>query len=335
MRLGRDGVSEEGGDAYPGWAEAGREPASFWFTTTAKATHKQRPEIAELLRETRLLACQQRFVTKTLCPSVNFKRLQPTHDWSRGATFPGHRPAILREAQAFEAAAASQRAEVERLAAQSAKVAVDTKPSRRRPTYYAGKLAALQKLRTKAAEEADFFDRQALAAKRFTSPEGDIGDATPLHEPSPEDSLDRELAASSAEEESLPNPLPPVSREPAAPRSPGHSPTESGSERDCSRPPLQLDTAAHSPVARSISAPLPAPSPRASLSLQPGHSPNEPGSERVCSRPSPLIDTAAHSPAARSREFIQSPSPSPQQRQPAPRRPPLKAAPARSKGRRK
>ena len=61
----------------------------------------------------------------------------------------------------------------------------------------------------KVNNEAEYFERQALASKRFTSPEGDVEDDPSLDDPSiaapsPADSLNVALAASSTGE-SLPD----------------------------------------------------------------------------------------------------------------------------------
>ena len=107
---------------------------------------------------------------------------------------------------------------------------------------HAAQIEALRKLQKKALSEADFFDRQALASKRFTSPEGAPGDANPPHEPSPADSLDLALAASSPED-SMPEESPPSSRRvPAPAASPRSSPSAVRNSGARSRPSTYVDT---------------------------------------------------------------------------------------------
>ena len=219
-----------------------RAPPSFWFYRKYGPKGKTRPEVEELLRDTRIPNCETQYnILHSLCPKVNFRELQPTRDWGRGAGFPGHRAAIIREMKAYEAAAVLQRAEADRLTEKIQKLSEPDPTAKRKRTvpkqYYAAQLEALRKLKQKALSEADFFDRQALASKRFTSPEGASGDANPPHEPSPADSLDIALAASSAEESPSPSRRPPA---PAA--SPRSSPAAVRTSGARSRPSTSLDT---------------------------------------------------------------------------------------------
>ena len=82
---------------------------------------------------------------KNLCPNANFRLLQPTADWGRGAGYPGHRQAMLREEQAFEAAAALQHAEAERLREKIAQyAAVEPKKTPQGKRFHTAKLDALR-----------------------------------------------------------------------------------------------------------------------------------------------------------------------------------------------
>ena len=262
QRLGREGGSldsqTEGSqrartDHYPGWEAGERAPPSFWFYRKYGPKGKTRPEVEELLRDTRIPNCETQYnILHSLCPKVNFRELQPTRDWGRGAGFPGHRAAIIREMKAYEAAAVLQRAEADRLTEKIQKLSEPDPTAKRKKTvpknYYAAQLEALRKLKQKALSEADFFDRQALASKRFTSPEGASGDANSPHEPTPADSLDQALAASSSEE-SLSRPESPQRREPASAPSPSSSPVDVGKSGVRSRPSTSLDTNSLPPAA--------------------------------------------------------------------------------------
>ena len=149
------------------------------------------------------------------------------------------------------------------------------------------KLEALRSVLKKTADEADFFDRQALAAGRFTSPAGAAEAAQTPKAPSPADSLAGLLAESSAEG-SLPQPSPsgasdgglssphasPASRSPAslARRPPAEA---SGPVRDRSRPSSIFDTVSHSPKAspRELAARSPSSAPRRAAKSLPKASP--------------------------------------------------------------
>ena len=116
---------------------------------------------------------------------------------------------MQREVQSFQAATAAQRAEADRITAKIGRVAADPKPAKTQKHYVAAKLEALRALHKKTAEEADFFDRQALAAQRLISPAGALADASPQRAPSPVDSLDAVMAHSSTEGTSVAGSLPP------------------------------------------------------------------------------------------------------------------------------
>ena len=87
---------------------------------------------------------------------------------------------MLREEQAFEAAAALQRAEADRLREKIAHfAAVEPKKTPQGKRFHTAKLHALRTILKKTSDEAALFARQAFAAKRFTTPEGLAEDATP------------------------------------------------------------------------------------------------------------------------------------------------------------
>ena len=260
-QLGREGLTLGSEEHYPGWAEGDREPSGFWFTPVFRDTRpgskgKTRPELAAQLQDTRVTAIQQRHIVKNLCPHANFRLLQPTADWGRGAGYPGHRQALIREEQAFEEAATLQRAEAGRLSEKIAQLAAaGPKKTPAGKRLHTAKLDALRTVLKKTSDEAELFARQALAAKRFTSPAGVAEDASPQKGPSPIDSLAAGLAESSLEgslppslsqarapvdagnvsgrsllssspDTAAPRPASTTARVPASPRSPTPSPVQ-------------------------------------------------------------------------------------------------------------
>ena len=283
-RLGREGYTTESGDHYPGWAAGDRLPSAFWFIAThhGREAHtgpkgKMRPEVAALLADTRVPAFHHALVLKALSPTSNFLQLQPLKNWSRGASFSGHHVAMVREADAFAAAATLQREEVERLRTKIGDFAAEKPPPKRakraqaKLVVYTAKLTAMQALLQKATDEAEFYERQALATRRFTSPEGvapdsaAAADASPPKAPSPVDSLDVALAESSLED--------PLSQARAA--------DDSGTPKARSRPSTVLDTAFLSP---EDSQRTPAPAARSSPVAAPRPSTKSPGQRARPSR---------------------------------------------------
>ena len=160
-----------------------------------------RGEILELLQDSRLVAEQQRALLKSLSPQTDFRPLQPASDWRRGAAFRGHRQAISREVKAYEAAAAAQRREADRLREKISNVATGSKGLLKKgKRVLSSQLAALRDVLAKTSADADLYDRQALAAKRFLHHEGPMVAASlSQREPSPIDSLAAAMAESSLE----------------------------------------------------------------------------------------------------------------------------------------
>ena len=121
------------------------------------------------------------------------------------------------------------------------------RPRLKTASYNEAKLTSLRALRKKALDDAALFDRQAMAAQRYLSPEGESHSASPQNGPSPVDSLAAELAQSSIGE-SFPPSQPHQGREPAAQQNAGPARDEVGSESDRSRLAPHLDTVSPSPT---------------------------------------------------------------------------------------
>ena len=237
---------------------------------------------------------------KNLCPNANFRLLQPNADWGRGAGYPGHRQALIREEQAFEEAAALQRAEADRLSEKIAQLAAaGPKKTPAGKRLHTAKLDALRTILKKTSDEAELFARQALAAKRFTSPEGVAEDASPQKGLSPVDSLAAGLAESSLEgsvppslsqarapvdagnvsgrsllssspDTAAPRPASATPRVPASPRSPTPSPVQGPS----------AGRAAPAPKPGKRSSPTPSPSQQQRIRNLPLASARPPGAAR-------------------------------------------------------
>ena len=129
----------------------------------------------------------------------------------RGAGFEGHREALEHEARLLERAAADKHAHAARLREKLQKRAEATTISKGKgANFLAAQIKSTQAMLTKTLDEAAFYDRQVLTARRYIE-SAPSQEETPVCPPSPADSLHKELAdvsQESSQQSSLPSSSP-------------------------------------------------------------------------------------------------------------------------------
>ena len=132
-----------------------------------------------------------------LCGPDRISPPQAKTTFSRGAGFVGHHRALEHEVRLLTAVAQDRRTDEARIRAKLQGAAANPK-ARKSPAYIGAKVSALQNTLQKAADDAAYFERQALRAQSFLAGDTNAQEASE-QPPPPADSLDEIMVESSQE----------------------------------------------------------------------------------------------------------------------------------------
>ena len=194
----RGGTISNATEHYPGWSLG--PPHDFWFTGFSECNKTAVPGV-------RVSADQASYIIRTVAKSkVDGRKLMASRAFCRGAGFEGHRKAVEHEAKLLERAASDKHAHATRLREKLQKFTETPRVSKGKSKSFLGaQIKSMQTMLQKTTDEATYYDRQVLIARRFID-QAPSQEEDPPRPPSPADSLHRRLAGDSQEssQESLP-----------------------------------------------------------------------------------------------------------------------------------